>query len=313
MMNPKENFLRAIRFEKPEYVPMKNEPIWKKIELEGIFKMESWTDIWGIGWESSLEGAVPFPIKTPLPDIRKLVEYKFPNPDSLVFTDEMVKTVQSVDPDKELLMGHMTCLLFERAWALMGMENFFTALCEYPDECHELLHNIAAYGRKVFDRYIEIGVDVIASSEDLGSQRSLMISPAMFREFFLPEYKYMFENVLKENKIIRFHSCGCVEDIVADLASINMTILNPVQKMANDLSKIKKSTYGKMALDGGIPTHVLLTGTPEDVRKEVIDTLEILMPGGGYICGPDQSIPGIPKENMDALWDTVKQYGKYSY
>jgi len=157
----------------------------------------------------------------------------------------------------------------------------------------------------------EFDVDAISFSEDLGSQRSLLISPEQFKEFLLPEYKYIFENVVKEKKIINFHSCGCVDDIASDLASIGVTILNPIQASANNLEKIKNDTCGKIALQGGINCDLILRGTPKEVRKETIRVLEILKPGGGYICGPDQGFPNFPEENMKILWKTIKEYGLY--
>jgi uroporphyrinogen decarboxylase len=208
-------------------------------------------------------------------------------------------------------MGRLTYLLFERAWAVMGMENFLVAMITHPRAMHEFLHRIADYARRVFDRYLELGVDGIGFSEDLGTQRALMMSPAMFREFILPEYVYCFENVLRAGKIVHFHSCGCVDAIAGDLAGIGVHILNPVQARANDLAKIKKETVGRMTLHGAIDTAILARGTPADVRAEVIRVMEILKPGGGYICCPDQSIPGIPEENMRALWDTAAEVGKY--
>jgi uroporphyrinogen decarboxylase len=143
------------------------------------------------------------------------------------------------------LYGHLSYLLFERAWVLMGMENFFMALLDYPEETHTLLHGIARYAREVFERYLEMGVDGVGFSEDLGSQKALMLSPALFREFLLPEYAYIFEPVLKEGKIINFHSCGCIDSVAGDLADIGVTILNPVQARANDLAKLKKTVAGR--------------------------------------------------------------------
>jgi uroporphyrinogen decarboxylase len=207
--------------------------------------------------------------------------------------------------------GELTYLLFERAWAIMGMENFMLALVTHPDEMHSFLHSIAGYARRVFDRYLELGIDAIGFSEDLGSQRALMISPAMFREFILPEYIYCFEPTLQAGKIVHFHSCGCVQSVAKDLADIGVTILNPIQARANDLHRIKAETTGRMALHGGIDTAVLALGTPDDVRAEVIRVMEILKPGGGYICAPDQDIPGIPAANMHTLWDTAKTIGIY--
>jgi len=310
-MTPKENYLEAIRFGKPQWVPLGNENVWYSFQFEGNFRKEDWTDHWGINWEVGLEDTVPFPKGNPLPSLDRLADYKFPDPDDLVFTEEQRHAVAGVNRDEKLVMGSLTYLLFERAWAVMGMENFLVALITHPAEMHEFLHGVATYARRVFDRYLELGVDGIGFSEDLGTQRALMMSPAMFREFILPEYVYCFENVLRAGKIIHFHSCGCVDAIAGDLAGIGVQILNPVQARANDLHKIKRDTVGRMALHGAIDTAVLARGTPDDVRAEVIRIMEILKPGGGYVCAPDQGIPGIPDENMQTLWETAKEVGRY--
>jgi uroporphyrinogen decarboxylase len=310
-MNPKENYLEAILFSHPDYVPMTNEPIGHSISFDGIVKMDNWKDRWGVEWKLELEGMVPFPKGNPLADISKLADYQYPDPDGLLLPEHVKDDMKRIDRGAMLIHGNMSYLLFERAWALMGMENFMMALMDYPDEMHVMLHNIAIYARRVFDRYLDMGVDIVGFSEDLGSQRALMISPVLFKEFLLPEYVYIFENVKKEGKMVNFHSCGCVDAIAEDLASIGVTMLNPVQAKANDLIKLKRATRGRMALVGGIDTDLLLRGTPEDVKKEAIRVLEILKPGGGYVCGPDQYFPNIPISNLDALWDVVKSYGKY--
>ena len=311
LMNSRENFLEAVRFGSPEYVPLTNEPVWHSFQLDGNFRRETWTDSWGIEWEVGLEGTVPFPKGNPLPNLDHLSDYRMPNPDDLVFTEEMEFALRGVDRGEKLICGQLTYLLFERAWAIMGMEGFLTALLTHPEEAHLLCRGIADYARRVFDRYLELGVDAISFSEDLGTQRALMMRPQMFRDFILPEYEHCFENVLRADKLICFHSCGCVQDIAQDLAGIGVTVLNPVQARANDLEEIKCKTGGKMALQGAIDTALLASGRPQEIRDEVVHVMEILKPGGGYICGPDQSIPGIPEENMAALWERAAEVGRY--
>jgi uroporphyrinogen decarboxylase len=310
-MNQKENYLEAIHFGQPRYVPRTNEPVWHGFQFEGNFRSETWTDKWGVGWVVALEGTVPFPKGNPLKSLDQLADYRMPDPDELVFTGEMMSALKKVNRSEKLVTGGLTYLLFERAWAIMGMEEFLMALLTHPQEAHVFLHGIASYARGVFDRYLELGVDGVDFSEDLGSQRALMISPKMFREFFLPEYVYCFENVLRGGRMVSFHSCGCVDAVAGDLASIGVTMLNPVQARANDLVKIKAQTQGRMALKGAIDTAVLAMGTPEQVRAEVIRVMNVLKPGGGFVCGPDQEIPGIPVENMEMLWKTVKEVGQY--
>lgn len=258
-----------------------------------------------------MEGTVPFPKGNPLPSFDRLADYAFPHSGRLVFTDDMRDKLRPVDRGERLVIGHLMYLLFERAWAIMGMDNFLAGLITHPREAHSFLHGIASFARDVFDRYLELGVDGVSFSEDLGSQRALMISPGMFREFILPEYVFCFEPVLRAKKMVMFHSCGCIDAIAGDLAGIGVTVLNPIQARANDLRKVKRETFGRMALNGGIDTSVLALGRPEDVRAEVIRVMEMLKPGGGYVCGPDQSIPGIAAENMEALWETAGEVGRY--
>ena len=312
-MNPKENYLKAISFSKPDYVPLSCEKIYSPLQFEGNFRQADWTDLWGVVWEVGLENTVPFPKGSPLPSLEMLDDYTPPSPDDLGFTDEMKRDLKTVDRGQKLVIGHLMYLLFERAWAIMGMENFLVALYSHPEEAHHFLHMVASYARGVFDRYLELGVDGISFSEDLGSQKALMMSPEMFREFILPEYEYIFENVLRAGKIVDFHSCGCVDAVAADLAGIGVTILNPIQARANNLKKIKSSTRGKMALKGGIDTDLLVRGTTDQVKSEVARVMKILQPGGGFICGPDQSIPGVPVENMNALWTTARETGRYAH
>lgn len=310
-MNAKRNLLEAVRFGDPDWVPLGNEEVAWGFQLEGNIKMESWTDLWGVEWEVGLADTVPFPKGNPLPSLEELDDYRFPDPDELRFTDEMAVALEQVDREQRLLVGHLTYLLFERAWAIMGMDNFLTSLISHPEAAHRFLHGIATFSRGVFDRYLELGVEGIGFSEDLGTQRAPFLSPAMFREFILPEYEFIFENALAEGAVIFFHSCGCVEGVAADLADIGVTCLNPVQHRANDLRRIKDETFGRTALQGAVDTAVLADGTPEDVRAEVAAVMEVLKPGGGYICQPDQGIPGIPQQNIDAMWRAARELGQY--
>ena len=310
-LSPKENYLAAIRFANPERVPLGNEPIFHTFQFEGNFYKGDWTDLWGVRWEVGLENTVPFPKGNPLPSFDRLDDFRFPSPDELLFSDELREGLTRADRGATLVIGELDYLLFERAWAVMGMDNFLAGLATHPEQARAFLHAIADYARAVFDRYLELGIDGITFSEDLGSQRALMISPQMFREFFLPEYEYCFENVLREAKLVLFHSCGCVDAIASDLAGIGVSVLEPVQARANDLHKVKQDTVGRMALSGAIDTGVLALGSPADVRAEVVSMMDILKPGGGYVCAPDQNIPGVPAQNMQALWDTAREIGRY--
>jgi uroporphyrinogen decarboxylase len=98
---------------------------------------------------------------------------------------------------------------------------------------------------------------------------------------------------------------------VGDLADIGVTILNPVQARANDLALVKETAVrGHMALQGGVDSHLLVIGTPDQVRQETLRVISILGPGGGYLLAPDQDMPW-PEENYRAMIETVQTHGHY--
>jgi len=311
-MSAKENALAAIRHAGPEWVPCTNEPIWQGIAYEGNFRVASWTDAWGTRWETTRSDMVPFPKGNPLPSLDLLDPYDMPDPDRLfVISEDTERYFCGLDRSTCFVFGSQTYFLFERAWALMGMEPFMEALLCDVDRLQELLRRITDYNIRVFERYMAMGCDGVTFSEDLGTQRALLISPNLWRELFLPEYARAFAPVRAAGGMINFHSCGRIDEIVADLVALGVDILNPVQARANDLQLVKAQAQGRMALMGGIDTqHELMRGTPDDVEAEVARVMGILAPGGGYICGPDQGMP-FPEGNIAALWRAAHRHGRY--
>ena len=310
-MEPKENLLRAIHYDQPAYVPRTDEPFWQTIQFKGNFQRANWVDAWGVRWEVTLADFVPFPKGHPLPDLERLGDYRLPDPAALIADEQVLAPLRRVDRDRIFITGELTYLLFERAWALMGMDNLMLALHTHPAELHALLDVIADYDIAVFDRYLELGVDAISFSEDLGSQRALLISPRQLREFFIPRYKRILAHAVALGVVVRFHSCGCVQEVVADLAEAGATVLNPVQARANDLAQVKATAMASgLVLEGGIDSHLLTVGSPDQARAEALRVLGLLAPGGGYIAGPDQAMPW-PAANYRAMMDTVQRYGRY--
>jgi len=167
--------------------------------------MENWTDKCGVYWKTT-------------------------HPDDFGFTAEHTKLLPDTNRNNHLVCGSLTSFLFERAWALTGMDNFLKSFFTHPREMRKFLGGIADFNMKVFERCLETDVDLVTFSEDLGHQRRLTISPRSFREFFVAEYNRCFESLVREGKIVDSQSCGCVQDIVEALINVGATFLNAVQQ-----------------------------------------------------------------------------------
>jgi uroporphyrinogen decarboxylase len=75
-----------------------------------------------------------------------------------------------------------------------------------------------------------------------------------------------------------------------------------------------KSQFGtKITLMGAVNTQLLIEGTPAQARAETQRVLDVMKPGGGYICSPshDYLLPETPVENVIAMYETLHEYGSY--
>jgi uroporphyrinogen decarboxylase len=56
----------------------------------------------------------------------------------------------------------------------------------------------------------------------------------------------------------------------------------------------------------------MVSGTPEDVRREALECLRIAAPGGGYVLATDHSLhDDIPLANIRAYIEVAKTHGSY--
>jgi uroporphyrinogen decarboxylase len=79
---------------------------------------------------------------------------------------------------------------------------------------------------------------------------------------------------------------------------------------------LSKQRYGRdlVSWGGGCDAQHMLPGAlPEEVRAQVRWNMDIFKPGGGYVCNGIHSIqPGVPPENIVALYDAAREHGFYS-
>lgn len=91
---------------------------------------------------------------------------------------------------------------------------------------------------------------------------------------------------------------------------LGVDILNPVQASANDLTKIRHMTQGRMALQGAVSSATIMAGPIQAIDAEVRQRIQQLGQQGGYFCGPDQGMPW-PADHYRAMEEAVTRYGRY--
>ena len=249
-----------------------------------------------------------------LPDWKYLPDMleKLPDTDVPGIFDDAKRIADKAHAEGKYVLIHHWSLMFERIWNFRGMENLLTDYYEYPDELQALHRAVNDTEIKLLYRAMEeVKPDGYMISDDLGTQKSLFMSPATFREFIKPYYKETW-GIARENDVdVWLHTCGNVETIIGDLIECGLTVLHPLQKHTMDWNEIAAKWCGKLAFLVGMDVQdTLINASPEDVRREVRlmrDTFDT--PDGGFLYAAGNGIVGgTPLENIEAFLNEIITY-----
>lgn len=246
----------------------------------------------------------------------ELARYRFPDPYEPGRYDVAAEHSRRYGQAYALL-GVIECTVFEMSWNLVGLEQFFTDMALGKDYIEPLLDEITDYSIGVGLELIKLGADVMLTGDDLGMDVGPMMSLPMWRKYFKPRLKRVFDAYrgARPDIILAYHSCGSILPFLDELIEIGMDVLNPIQVTAHGMDPaVLKQSYGaSLAFCGGIDQrHLLPKGTPQEVEADVKRRIREMGQGGGYIVAPTHDIQSdTPVENVLALFEAVKTWGVY--
>lgn len=227
------------------------------------------------------------------------------------------KTLQLRASTDKALMIVCGCNLFEWGTFLRRMDNFLMDLLCEPDQVarmlDQLLESHLATLAKVCDSVGDI-VDIIRFGDDLGMTSGPFMDVDTYRSLFKPRHKQLCDYVKTHSQMHTFiHSCGSLSSLMPDLIEAGIEIFNPVQTNARQMEpEFLKKEFGQDCTfwGGGVETvGTLNNGTPEQVREQVLERLEIMSAGGGFVFNTVHNIlPDVPPQNILAMFDAVKEF-----
>ena len=216
--------------------------------------------------------------------------------------------------------------LTENSLRVRGYEKWYMDTIIEPEAVEELLEKFTIDKLKYWDLVIDWAVQnnrthdiqVISEADDLGSQSTTIIDPDQLRSMVIPRWKKIFQHIKSRMPHVKIfmHSCGAIREIIPDFIDAGVDILNPVQFTASgmELKGLKKDFGREITFwGGGVDTqNTLNNGTPEQVKDQVKKILDIMAPGGGFVFAPVHNVQDdVNPDNFWAMWDTLKEYGKY--
>jgi len=241
-----------------------------------------------------------------------LSRYKMPDPDDAYRYDRVREALRIFGKDKAICVLIRDVFSFPRD--MLGFENLFIDFYEEPELVDELSHMMVEFSSRVAVNLRELGIQLVATQDDLATNRGLLISKEMFCKQLLPNYKQLVAN-LKANDLIVFkHTDGDIREIIPEFIDAGIDCLDPIDPNGNmNMGEIKCQYGDKISLKGNIDcVATLVSASLDEVEKEVTRCIEDGAPGGGFILSSSNSIHGgINPKNFEHMIVCAKKYGKY--
>ena len=255
MQTSKERVIAAIEMTGPDRLPMIFHAFgisdvqhvgWNQIGTGDHAKKHTY-DEWGCGWSRSDVKNMGLVNEHPLADWSQLDHFRWPDPDDPANFTGMEKRINN--PDNKYLMTGIFMLLFERLHALRGFENTLTDFYLEREKIEMLADRIVAFDlamiRNISSRFPGM-INGFEFTDDWGTEEQLMINPDLWREFFKPRYKLLFDACHEAGWHVWMHSCGKVNAIIGELIDIGLNVINLQQPTVLGIEEVGRQYAGKI-------------------------------------------------------------------
>ena len=341
-MTVRENFLRALEFRGPEWIPctVGFSPIAWHVHREALEDIVlshpklfpgfrkgqvdfdrfppgyegTYRDNWGCLWYTpdsgkGLEGQV---IESPLADWDALDSYRPPDVETKTERGEM-DWENARESMSRARKGGLPAVgsgerLFDRLYFLRGFENLMVDIATDEPRLPRLIDMLLEHQLERVRRWLDVGVDAIAFHTDIGTQHGLMISPAKFRTYIKFMFKELFTTCRKAGVHVLLSSDGRLLEIVDDLIECGVSRHDP-QLRANTLDGIEKAYKGKLCVNLDLDRQMFAFCRPQDIRDQVHEVVDRLnAPEGGLMIWGSVTGANVPLENVEALCAGLEEF-----
>ena len=175
----------------------------------------------------------------------------------------------------------------------------------------------------VIFRFIDRNIDYILSDISMQAKRApgkwlfiplhkgmdSFLTDQQYKDYYWPYLRRMINHIIDEGMVPYVYTEGPYNSRVKYLSDVpkgkvvyNFEEADPVH--------VKKELGGTACIMGFFPIYLLHYGKKQQVIDEAKRLIDILGPGGGYIFSTGAGFDHAKPENVEAMFDTVKTYGK---
>lgn len=249
-------------------------------------------------------------------DEETIASWPVPSPDD--FDYDTLRDACHHYKDKAVCLGHQGVSdVMNTLGMLRGMENIYMDLALENEGTLALMQRRMQSELGVFERALakcSADISLVWTGEDLGTQHTPLISLAMFRAQIRPMHQPLIDLAKSYAIPVMIHSCGSSSWAFEDFIDMGIAAVDTLQPEASNMNPCYlANTYGtRLAFHGAISTARLASFSADEVRKDVRETCEVLMPYRGFCLAPTHYIQdNTPVENIVAMYQAAQEFGTY--
>ncbi|MDP2350430.1 MAG: uroporphyrinogen decarboxylase family protein [Chloroflexota bacterium] len=187
------------------------------------------------------------PVQT-IDDVDRLA---LPDPDDPSRWEGFAADVARLKAAGEYTVGWVNGFFSGGHYFFCDYQDFLAALLLEPELVDRLLARLGDWNLRAARHMLEAGVDCIGFCDDLGSSANLLMSPTLYRRFFLPWHTALADVVHHTGGVLHMHSHGNINSILDDVVGAGIDMLNPLDGTDGmDLVDIRQR-YPRLTLVGG--------------------------------------------------------------
>lgn len=248
-------------------------------------EVKRWRDEWGCTWATLTTYDKGEVVEPAIAEWADLDAYRPPDLGQPAGFEEMRRTF-AAEPDR-FRVAWIPGLIFSVARNLRKLENYLCDLALEPDNVGRLHAIVRAELLRCIDGCAAAGADAIAFCEDWGMQDRLMISPAMWREIFKPEFAALAGRAREHGMFVLMHSCGKMTEIIEDCIETGVSAFQFDQPRLHGIERLGERFGGRASFWCPVDIQrTLQTRDPRRIREDARLLIEHLGGhGGGFIAG----------------------------
>jgi len=136
------------------------------------------------------------------------------------------------------------------------------------------------------------------------------MSDAQFRKLYWPHLRAMIEEIINNDMTPYVYTEGPYDSRIEALTEVPKGKAIFHFEMV-DMANAKKILGDTACIAGNFPVWLLEFGTKEKVIEECKRLIDTCAPGGGYMFETSCGFDRVKEENVEAMFQTVMEYGKY--